>query len=184
MRRAVHLTWLLTTVGLFAQCSRGESHPAGWVTASSRDGSIVFELPPDYARDGSGDSWTAPAGASGLARRLSLTRRPVQTPDPAWPLNLPRPVDAWENGCGAAAKATDVGCVVDRSRMDTTVARRPYVIEAGRLAESGWGRDGAFVLRGDWARPAGDTVRLTGGGGDRASVEEMRRIALSLRAAP
>src|SRR5690349_12749683 len=93
-------------------CGRSSS-PPGWISATSRDGSIALDLPPSYQREGTRDLWRVSRSDEGT-RRFGLWRGPTPMADPGRAEGMPQPLSPWENGCGVEARATDVGCIIDR----------------------------------------------------------------------
>ena len=161
----------------------GESpRRAGWLVATSRDGTVALELPRSYQREGTRDYWVASA-ADGASRRFRLWRGPTAMRDPARPPGFPEPIGPWENGCGAGARATDVGCIVDRSKWQGQVNGRSFVIETGRLEGAMSSARVTFGVRAQWLQANGDTVGLEGAASDSTGLAELRRIATTLRPA-
>ncbi len=167
---------------LLLACGR-QSPPPGWVSATSRDGTIALDLPTTYRREGASDYWVSdPSGRS--QRSLGLVRRSPSLNEPASAYGIPEPVGPWENGCDTETSATDVGCIVDRSRWEGELGGRHFVIETGRLEGASSTRSTVLSLRASWERGDGDTVRLEGAASDSAGLEELRQIAGTLRSAP
>lgn len=158
------------------------SRPAGWVVATSRDGTVALEMPPSYRREGTRDYWVAISVAE-ASRRFGLWRAPSAMPDPAHPPGLPEPISPWDNGCGTQATATDIGCIVNRSKWRGRVDGRSFVVETGRL-EGAMSPGRAFLtVRAKWLRAGGDTVGFEGVASDSSGLSELRRIATTLRPA-
>jgi hypothetical protein len=158
------------------------SRPPNWVSATSRDGSIALDLPAMYQREGSRDSWSASPNHEGT-RRFGLWRAPAPMPDPGRPQGMPVPLGPWENGCGAAAQVTDVGCIVDRSQWRGKSDGRTFVIETGRLEGAMSPSRSVLAIHAEWLRAVGDTVGFDGAAADSAGLAELREIATSLRPA-
>lgn len=167
---------------LLLACGR-QSPPPGWVSATSRDGTIALDLPATYRREGASDYWVSdPSGRS--QRSLGLLRLSTSLNEPESAHGIPEPVSPWENGCGTEARATDVGCIVDRSRWQGELGGRHFVIETGLLEGASSTHSTVLSLRASWAWGDGDTVRLEGAVSDSAGLEELRHIAGTLRRAP
>ncbi len=167
---------------LLLACGR-QSPPPGWASATSRDGTIALDLPATYRREGASDYWVSdPSGSA--QRSLGLVRLSTSLNEPESADGNPEPVGPWDNGCGTEARATDVGCIVDRSRWEGQIGGRHFVIETGRLEGASSTRSTVLSLRASWERGDGDTVRLDGAVSDSAGLEELRLIAGTLRRAP
>lgn len=172
--------FVLLSVMLLA-CSPPSSKERKTGRQSVARAAASLEIPSEYQWDAPSNTWRS-ADSSGTRSWFQLIRRNAMSGQNAVESAVPRPLDAWENGCGPQARVTDVGCIADRRHESRMLDGRALVIETGQLKDMQSTIRTRLALRARWIRSPRETLVFDGAAADSAGLAQLYRIATSLRA--